>query len=75
MTEGQGKSSITPLFQSGVIMMLLNAIGLVILRRQLSRNLHVHEKFLNIKHDEVAQNQFLNLHLHKKLIKSHNFMF
>ena len=27
------------------------------------------EKFLNIKHKEVAQTRFQNLNLHKKLIK------
>ena len=27
------------------------------------------KKFLNIKHNEVAQNWIQNLHLHKKLIK------
>ena len=36
---------------------------------KLTRN--PHKKFFNIKHNEVAQNRFQNLHLRKKLIKLH----
>ena len=50
-------------------MMLCYAISWVILIRQLTRNPHT--KFFNIKHNEVAQNRFQNLYLHKKLIKLH----
>ena len=48
-------------------MMLCYAISEVVLIRQLTRN--TQQKFLNIKHNKVAQNRFQNLHLHKKLIK------
>ena len=48
-------------------MMPYYAISLVILIRQLTRS--PHEKFLDIKHNEVDQTRFQNLYLHLKFIK------
>ena len=48
-------------------MMLVYAISKVILIRQLTRN--PHQTFFDKKHNEVAQNQFQILHLHKLLIR------